>query len=90
MRDVPCVRRRARDRSIGRVRSEGPEILWWLGRFRDFVLLLLPTLASAELPLSTFALFSIFRGACPDPRVNGHVILQLFVTRLMEYYQFLE
>ena len=46
------------------------EIVWWLGRFDDFVLLLL--------------LLLLLR-ACPGPRVNGHVILQLFVTRLMEY-----
>ena len=42
VRDVSCVRRRARDRSIGRVRSESPEILWWLRRSgRIFLLLLL-------------------------------------------------
>ena len=38
---VLCVRRGARDRSIGRVRSEGPEIDLRLGRFQGFVLLFL-------------------------------------------------
>ena len=43
VRDVPCVRRRARDRSIGRVRSEGPEIGLSLRRFRrNFLLLHFP------------------------------------------------
>ena len=42
VRDVPCVRRRARDRSIGRVRSEGPEIRLRLRQSgRIFLLLLL-------------------------------------------------
>ena len=36
VRDVPCVRRRARDRSIGRVRSEGPEIRLRLRRSGGF------------------------------------------------------
>ena len=51
------------------------EIVWWLGRFEDFVLLLL--------------LLLLLR-ACPGPRVHGHVMLQLFVTRLIENGQFLE
>ena len=42
VRGVPCVRRRARDRSIGLDRSEGPEIRLRLRRSaRIFLLLLL-------------------------------------------------
>ena len=41
VRGVLCVRRRARDSSMGRVQSEGPEILWRPSRFHGFVLLIL-------------------------------------------------
>ena len=44
VRDVPCVRRRARDRSIGRGRSEDPEIRLRLRQFRRIFLLFLPVL----------------------------------------------
>ena len=50
VRGVPCVRRRARDRSIGRDRSEGPEIGLRLRRSgRIFLLLLLVLLPHTRL-----------------------------------------
>ena len=68
VRDVPCVRRRARDRSIGRVRSESPEILLWLRRSGRIFLLLL--------------LLLLLLRACPVSREHGHVISHIFCLGL--------
>ena len=73
VRDVPCVRRRARarDRSIGRGRSEDPEIRLRLRQFRRIFLLLLPVLTRLA------------------SRGHSHELSQAFCTRLMESREFL-
>ena len=48
------------------------EIVWWLGRFEDFVLLLL-------------LLLLLLSARVPVPEASGMLCLLLFVTRLTEY-----
>ena len=70
VRGVPCVRRRARDRSIGRDRSEDPEIGLRLSRSgRIFLLLLLLCSAARVSRLEDMAMY----------------FLHVLCTRLMEY-----
>ena len=67
MRGVPCVRRRARDRSMARDSTRVSDLgksFWWLGRFRENVLLLL--------------LLLLRRG--PGPFGHGDVLSLVFVN----------
>ena len=77
VRGVPCVRRRARDRSIGRVRSEGPEIRLRLRRSGRIFLLLLLLLLLGGARVSRLEDIAMY-------------FLHVSCTRLMEYRQFLE
>ena len=69
VRGVPCVRRRARDRSIGRDRSEDPEIGLRLSRSGRIFLLLCCCSAARVSRLEDMAMY----------------FLHVFCTRLMEY-----
>ena len=70
VRGVPCVRRRARDRSIGRDRSEDPEIGLRLRRSGPIFLLLLLFSSCARVSrLEDMAMY----------------FLHVLCTRLMEY-----